>query len=757
MTKKSKCRSEDSRMRGIRVRRLVDWWHGQLGLLRVDGMSALAAGIADGTLAANERLWTTSDGRVGRQILPTTECVRKAGSRSASLDQVFLTFNSCPLVEMMPSKLAVIKPKETWTAQDVAMVLFQHPASCPSGKEKFAVVLHRPEAPMLQVAQALRVAVEPHELLHHTGLFQTDLPKVLAAASRVIYIVSSAIELVEISRELLLAYNSGLPVKVLLTSQVLHSVLCRNTLSTFFNYGLQVPEGWDQGSATHRQLRSFYQHALVDAMQTLVKYAKSHTSLVWEDIFEYASLLQAYGCMLAIVLQLPKALENLEKCRKILGDRSLSEELAQTTQTIGEVLVMQGRYKEAEVELRRAVEMRASLGFSCQQGAIGIGELMIQVGRLNAANLWFRKVKDQVVDSSDLSVQDQVLLGVAKLYIESGDYLKAEILLSSRLDKAKDCPPQPRAELELHYRLALAALGRGSFTVAQNEMRFCLTRGGLLYGPRHPWTLLAVAIQARILFQQRYFREAIVVCQGIASTLTTAVREDHPTVASILVLGGQSFAELGNLKQALAMYNVAHNMLIKSVNRSHPELARCRLYMALVAVKMGQHSTAEALLDQARDAFLRNENHFDKTLVLTARAWLLAAQNQPEKAMVFASMALSKQRSLLGESHPHLGDTYLLIGFVKLKRNQVLASIESISTTLALWKQSTINPLDIEKVQILLESLQQYRAACEKNKAGGRGCNMSDSSWDICSMDDFVERPEENSSPPIYFRPIEES
>jgi len=191
------------------------------------------------------------------------------------------------------------------------------------------------------------------------------------------------------------------------------------------------------------------------------------------------------------------------------------------------------------------------------------------------------------------------LRAMARVYMASGDYGKAEPFLESAIDLAISTNA-PDADV-CACSLDLAYLYKNQGKLAEAET-MCLTGLELqkdVYGPKHPHVALTMRILADIYRGQGRFREATACLEQALTIMRAVENEDDPAMAPFKVDMARLLVAKGDLEQAESYFDEAMSQIEASYGPKHLYTSRVLTSMATLYVLQGRYEEAEKLLDRA--------------------------------------------------------------------------------------------------------------------------------------------------------------
>jgi tetratricopeptide (TPR) repeat protein len=232
------------------------------------------------------------------------------------------------------------------------------------------------------------------------------------------------------------------------------------------------------------------------------------------------------------------------------------------------------------------------------------------------------------------------LRAMARVYMASGSYDKAEPFLESALDLAKSTNA-PDADV-CACSLDLAYLYKNQGKLAEAEM-MCLTGLELqkgVYGPKHPYVALTLRILGDIYRRQGRFREATACLEQALTIMRAVENEDDPAMAPFKVDMARLLVAKGDLAKAESCFDEALAVIEGSYGPRHLYTTRVLTSMATLYVLQGRHDEAEQFISRAlpiQEKMYGTNHHF------LVPAWLTMSRiHQARGDLALAKALLAK-------------------------------------------------------------------------------------------------------------------
>jgi len=191
------------------------------------------------------------------------------------------------------------------------------------------------------------------------------------------------------------------------------------------------------------------------------------------------------------------------------------------------------------------------------------------------------------------------LRAMARVYMASGSYDKAQPFLENALDLAKSANA-PDSDV-CACALDLAYLYKNQGKLAEAET-ICLTGLELqqgVYGPKHPYVALTLRILSDIYKGQGRFREAADCLERGLKIMRAAGSEDDPELAPFKVDMARLLVARGELARAESCFDDALSVIEGSYGPTHLYTTKVLTSIASLYVQQGRYDRAEELMSRA--------------------------------------------------------------------------------------------------------------------------------------------------------------
>ncbi len=298
--------------------------------------------------------------------------------------------------------------------------------------------------------------------------------------------------------------------------------------------------------------------------------------------------------------QYNEAMLHLREAEKLTDRGREPQEWADVQNSIADVLIDQGQYKNAEDTLRAIVQVLTPLS-----GPQAPAVLKVR-SSLTYARWKQGKVAEAETDFRDLiKAQEKVLgpehpdtlssrNGLAGVFNEEGKFAEAEAehrqLLKSR---EKALGPDDPETLKSRSNLAIALANQGKYAESEALFREVATVSEKALGPEHPDTLRAGIGVASILNAEGKYAEAEKEYLAMIKLFDKVMGPEHPENLSYRNLLTGVLDNEGKFAEAEAQCREVARIEEKVLGPEHPETLRTRSNLVIALSKQQKYAEAE--------------------------------------------------------------------------------------------------------------------------------------------------------------------
>jgi tetratricopeptide (TPR) repeat protein len=232
-------------------------------------------------------------------------------------------------------------------------------------------------------------------------------------------------------------------------------------------------------------------------------------------------------------------------------------------------------------------------------------------------------------------------------------------MLREILDKTaerigKDLTDQPEVEAELQDVVARLYIELGEYQKAEKLEREALAFRRKVFGNEHKAVAVSISDLARILQHESKLSEAETLHREVLAMLKKLLGDEHPDVAASLLNLANVLHSQGKLAEAETLSREALAMNRKLLGDEHSEVAVSLDHLAAVLTAQGKPVAAEPLHREALAMKKRlfGDVHPSVAASLVMLAELLCIEDQLGEAESLHREALAMRQILLGNQHP---------------------------------------------------------------------------------------------------------
>ncbi|MFN6946148.1 MAG: CHAT domain-containing protein [Cytophagaceae bacterium] len=312
--------------------------------------------------------------------------------------------------------------------------------------------------------------------------------------------------------------------------------------------------------------------------------------------------------------------KNLEIYRR-KGKTENSLEYSQTLGTLSNLLIIQGRFSEAERNLRRAYRLS-------------------------------RKVQDKEQYRSSLAVE-----GLANLYLYTGKYKEAEKIYKESLSiKKKLWNENNRSLIEPHHNLSFLYYLTGDFAEAERHINKAILISENSFGKKSSVYALNLGQLAKIYVAIGDYDKAEETYEVVMKIQKDIFGSDHIIRAKTLnEYALVKFYKDPQNKESEPILNEALQIVGKNLSEETPQYAEILKNLALLNLEYGKLDEAEKMLDKANKVWI---NKFGSDNINSAEIFMVKGDiSFRKKDYVSAKEKYNASKNayskIFDKSHPH--------------------------------------------------------------------------------------------------------
>jgi serine/threonine-protein kinase len=295
-------------------------------------------------------------------------------------------------------------------------------------------------------------------------------------------------------------------------------------------------------------------------------------------------------------------------------------------------------------------------------------------------------------------VQSEMLDVIAQMYVELGEFVRAEELFRRALQMRRSLYRDPSSELAgtldrlgdvlrrigrydeaeplLHEAIEVAGLagdsallsdaytdlghsliGRGDYEGSEAAYRTALAIRRTHYGERHERTAIALHNLALALEELERIEEAESLYLQSLKLARSVIDPGHSQIALTLTTLGRLYAVIGELEKAEPLLREAAENTRSRLGSGHPQLGMTLHELGTLEARRGDFAAAEQLLREAltiKEAAL-GSSHQEVANTLNNIAYVLMQRGSLEEAVPVRRRVMEIAREAIGASHENTG------------------------------------------------------------------------------------------------------
>lgn len=244
------------------------------------------------------------------------------------------------------------------------------------------------------------------------------------------------------------------------------------------------------------------------------------------------------------------------------------------------------------------------------------------------------------------------LRAMARVYMASGSYDKAQPLLESALDLAKTSNAPDSDVCACTLDLAYLYKSQGKLGEAETICLLGLELQEKVYSPRHPYVAYTLRILGEIYRRQGRYREAADSLERAMTIMRRVSSEDDPDMAPVKVDMARLLVAKGDFAQAESYFKTAIAVIEGSYGPAHLYTTRVLTSLAELRVLQGRYAQAEVLISRAlpvQEKIYGSNPHF------LVPAWLVMSQVYKARGDLASAKTLLAKSLSAAEKRPVSG------------------------------------------------------------------------------------------------------
>lgn len=355
-----------------------------------------------------------------------------------------------------------------------------------------------------------------------------------------------------------------------------------------------------------------------------------------------------------------------------------------------------------------------------------IADTLYNLGRLSCkAGLYI-----EAMDYYDRALEKQLQLGCAEVQLASsrvltgmveyhmGQYAKALKLMQEALVVLRtELGSDHETVATTLYHIGVVQIALYQYEAAMQSLGEALDIQTRILGGDDPATLLTRREIARIRVTRD--KDVNATTEQLSEVFETQRRvhgDNHPNIADTLYCMGCANLKRGDLEAALQCFEKCYYMQLEFLGEDHPQQstalhAIARVQLQRGAVKKAMH-ILETVLANRKDAL--GERHVDVATALSTKAACLVAKGDFTEARHLFLEAKSILEATLGDSHPLVGELYVAMGTMHLRKCHFEEATQSIQKGLDIFKAAklTDHHLSMMEARSLMDRVNRDEMLC---------------------------------------------
>ncbi len=412
--------------------------------------------------------------------------------------------------------------------------------------------------------------------------------------------------------------------------------------------------------ATQRKTEAEQQRAIAQAKEAEARSQAAIAKAVGAfqtDMLASADPTKLLGDKVTVFQAISAAATELDQGK--LADQPLVE--ASVRKTLGDTYYSLARYKEAEPQLRKALEIDRRLLPPAHDDTVrAINSLAWLMQALN------RKAEAEPLYLESLELRKKTLFptderlatsigNLANFYMASGKYGEAESLFRESLRISQLPPARPNLSLAIALgNVGEALRAQGKLPEAEGYIRQSVAMCQQVLPAGHPALGQHLYNLGMVLQEQNRLAEAEPVGKEALTIYQKCLPKDHPTIGRSMNQVAMILRGLNRPTEAEALAKEALALYRRALPEGHPDISAAINCVCVLLMDQGKFAEAEPLLREGL-AIARSSNpvgHPDIAVSLSNLSVALKTQNKLVEAEKLQREALEITRHAYPDGHP---------------------------------------------------------------------------------------------------------
>jgi tetratricopeptide (TPR) repeat protein len=405
-----------------------------------------------------------------------------------------------------------------------------------------------------------------------------------------------------------------------------------------------------------------------------------------------------------------------------LGEKSgQKEDLCMNLRTLGQLAHKQGRLKEAENYLHKAVELaRSGATDTATLSSLIVEEALIceqdgVISKIEPLLLEALKLRTRDLQADDLSVVS-CIEHLADFYTSQSRYTEAEPLYKRCVAVRQKLPASQNTAL-LRDLVSLGKVDKeqGKRQDAEKLLKEAVSIAEKQFGASDPEVAVEAIGLAKFYCADDRPSMAVPLLERAIAIRIAAFKETDPRIADVFILLGEAYMDKDNYPLSEKNFTKALNIDEKNQEDDQLRVARDLSSIGKLQLSQGKYKQAEDAYKRALDITrkVRGPDHPDTATSMNNLAFLARNQNRYRDAESLLRQALFIREKALGTNHPVVAQNLINLADV-LAASDRPAEAEPLLLR-ALSIDNDVLGADHEHVSLILRDLIDVLKA-QKNK-----------------------------------------
>ncbi|MEM6630238.1 MAG: serine/threonine-protein kinase [Bacteroidota bacterium] len=389
--------------------------------------------------------------------------------------------------------------------------------------------------------------------------------------------------------------------------------------------------------------------------------------------------------------------------------------LAKMYEVLGRIYMDRAEYPQADSLLSRAKMLHdtsSSLSHSDKVLTyLHLGALKYRNSQYDTArSLFYEALRmNEQLPKAQTSYERDILLELAQMDGELGNYKRSDSLLNELLAEANEGTALPDSELSnIFLAQGINARKLGEYDRAKEHYQASLTLRKQIYPEVHPEIAYCLNHLASLYYDQRKYKEAIPFAEASYEMRREVFGEKHPETLASLSNLSRNLGRTGAYEEARSHYQKAYELMEEIYGYPNQYLGAIKGSIAGTYLRAGEFKKALPLYKDALDIALETlpPDHIRLNQVYANYATGLYKNQLYSEAEEAFFESIRIQKAHLPDTHPNIALIQKKLGECLIQQGKVEEGKQQLLHSLAvLKKEPSVYAMEVAEIEEMLKGL----------------------------------------------------